>query len=172
MGTYTGNDVLLLMGSEGDWEVMSAAHSVLKEFGVACAVAVSSAHRCIDRTLSLVREAHADGVKVFIVGAGAAAHLAGVVAAASTRPVIGVPIDATSMKGMDALLATVMMPGGVPVATMAIGRAGAKNAGLLAVSVLALGDDTLAARLTAYRTDMADEVAEKSRRLNRTLQEG
>src|ERR1017187_468481 len=144
-------DVLILMGSDSDAPVMSAARDVLSEFGVRSEMTVASAHRSPARVLRLIDDAHARGVKVFIVGAGAAAHLAGVVAAHSTRPVIGVPIDSSALNGLDALLSTVQMPPGVPVATVAIGQAGATNAGVLAVQMMAIGDDALAGKLVEYK---------------------
>jgi phosphoribosylamine--glycine ligase len=128
---------------------------------------VASAHRSPARVLRLVDEAHRSGVKVFIIGAGAAAHLAGVVAAHTTRPVIGVPIDSSALKGLDALLSTVQMPPGVPVATVAIGRPGATNAGVLAAQIIALGDAEVAARLDAYKKALEDKVEVAAQRLSR-----
>ena len=132
--------VLILMGSDSDAPVMQAAVDVLREFEVPCEMTVASAHRSPERVMRLVAEAPGRGVRLFIVGAGAAAHLGGVVAAHTTLPVIGVPIDSSALKGMDALLSTVQMPPGVPVATVSIGKPGATNAGVLAVQMLALGD--------------------------------
>src|SRR6186997_3262787 len=140
-------DVLILMGSDSDADTMSAACAALTEFGLTWEMTVASAHRSPARVLRLIDGAHKNGVKVFIVGAGAAAHLAGVVAAHTTRPVIGVPIDSSALKGMDALLSTVQMPPGVPVATVSIGKPGATNAGVLAAQVLALSDPKIAAKL-------------------------
>src|SRR6186713_3484776 len=151
-------DVLILMGSDSDAAVMQAAGDALTEFGIACEMTVASAHRSPERVLRLVREAPGRGVKVFIVGAGAAAHLAGVVAAHTTLPVIGVPIDSSALKGLDALLSTVQMPPGVPVATVAIGKPGATNAGVLAAQMLALGDDALATRVAAYKQKLEEKV--------------
>ena len=151
-------DVLILMGSDSDAPVMSAAVDALKEFGLTSEMTVASAHRSPARVLRLVEEAPARGVKVFIVGAGAAAHLAGVVAAHTTLPVIGVPIDSSALKGMDALLSTVQMPPGVPVATVAIGKPGATNAGVLAAQMIALGQPALAAQLVAYKKKLAEKV--------------
>ena len=136
--------VLILMGSDSDAPVMSAAGEVLTEFGVTWEMTVASAHRSPARVMRLIDEAPGRGVKVFIVGAGAAAHLAGVVAAHTTLPVIGVPIDSSALKGLDALLSTVQMPPGVPVATVAIGKPGATNAGVLAAQMIALADPGLA----------------------------
>jgi len=158
-------DVLILMGSDSDAEIMSAAGAALNEFGLTWEMTVASAHRSPARVMRLIEEAHNGGVKVFIVGAGAAAHLAGVVAAHTTRPVIGVPIDSSALKGMDALLSTVQMPPGVPVATVAIGKPGATNAGVLAAQMIALGDPALARRLTDYKQTLADKVEAAAARL-------
>ena len=126
---------------------------------------VASAHRSPERVMRLVGEAPGRGVKVFIVGAGAAAHLAGVVAAHTTRPVIGVPIDSSALKGMDALLSTVQMPPGVPVATVSIGKPGATNAGVLAAQILAVGDRDIAAKLDQYKKTLAEKVEAAAERL-------
>jgi len=150
--------VLILMGSDSDAPVMQAAGDVLTEFGVTWEMTVASAHRSPARVMKLLHEAPGRGVRVFIVGAGAAAHLAGVVAAHSTQPVIGVPIDSSALKGMDALLSTVQMPPGVPVATVAIGKPGATNAGVLAVQMLALADAGLAAKLVEYKKKLEAKV--------------
>jgi phosphoribosylaminoimidazole carboxylase PurE protein len=158
-------DVLILMGSDSDAPVMKAAGDVLADFGLACEMTVASAHRSPARVLRLMNDAIARGVKVFIVGAGAAAHLAGVVAAHTTRPVVGVPIDSSALKGLDALLSTVQMPPGVPVATVAIGKPGATNAGVLAAQMIALGDPQLEARLQAYKKKLEDKVEAAARRL-------
>lgn len=158
-------DVLILMGSDSDAPVMKAASDVLAEFGLAWEMTVASAHRSPARVLRLLDDAVARGVKVFIVGAGAAAHLAGVVAAHTTRPVIGVPIDSSALKGLDALLSTVQMPPGVPVATVAVGKPGATNAGVLAAQMIALGEPKLDARLQAYKKKLEDKVEAAARRL-------
>ncbi|MEC8951811.1 MAG: 5-(carboxyamino)imidazole ribonucleotide mutase [Acidobacteriota bacterium] len=150
--------VVILMGSDSDAPVMQATADVLTKFGVGYTMTVASAHRSPDRVKRLIDEAHAGGVGVFIVGAGAAAHLAGVIAAHSSVPVVGVPIDSTALKGMDALLATVQMPPGVPVATMAIGKAGAANAAVLAVQILATGDAALVDKLTEYKASLVAKV--------------
>ena len=150
--------VVILMGSDSDASVMQATADVLTKFGVCYTMTVASAHRSPDRVKRLIDEAHAGGVGVFIVGAGAAAHLAGVIAAHSSIPVVGVPIDSTALKGMDALLATVQMPPGVPVATMAIGKAGATNAAVLAVQILATGDAALVDKLTEYKASLVAKV--------------
>jgi 5-(carboxyamino)imidazole ribonucleotide mutase len=153
--------VLILMGSDSDWPAMSPARDALAEMGVECDVHVSSAHRTPERTASLAREAAGRGIQVIICGAGAAAHLAGVVAAESPLPVLGVPLPASDLDGLDALLSTAQMPGGVPVGTLAIGKAGAKNAGLLAARILALSDPEVAAKVRAQREQMAREVEAK-----------
>src|SRR5512144_906408 len=124
-------DVLILMGSDSDLPIMNGAAELLGQLGVACEMTIASAHRSPARVERLVKEAPGRGVKVFIVGAGAAAHLAGMIAGQTTRPVIGVPIDSSALKGLDALLSTVQMPPGVPVATVSIGKPGATNAGVL-----------------------------------------
>lgn len=159
--------VLVLMGSDSDAAVMRAAGDVLTELGVSWTMTVASAHRSPARVLRLVGEAPAAGTRVFIVGAGAAAHLAGVVAAHTTLPVIGVPIDSSALKGMDALLSTVQMPPGVPVATVAIGKPGATNAGVLAAQMIALGDPAVAARLDAYKIKLAEKVEAAAKRLEK-----
>jgi phosphoribosylamine--glycine ligase len=153
------------MGSDSDAPVMQAAVDVLKEFGIACEMTVASAHRSPERVMRLVGEAPGRGVKVFIVGAGAAAHLAGVVAAHTTLPVIGVPIDSSALKGMDALLSTVQMPPGVPVATVSIGKPGATNAGVLAAQILAVGDRAIAAKLGQYKKTLAAKVEAAAEKL-------
>jgi phosphoribosylamine--glycine ligase len=157
--------VLILMGSDSDATIMRAAGDILTELGLTWEMTVASAHRSPARVLRLVQEAPARGVKVFIVGAGAAAHLAGVVAAHTTLPVIGVPIDSSALQGLDALLATVQMPPGVPVATVAIGKPGAINSGVLAAQMIALGDAALAARLVAYKQKLEERVEAAARRL-------
>ncbi|TNF50644.1 5-(carboxyamino)imidazole ribonucleotide mutase [bacterium] len=149
-------DVLILMGSPSDMETMKAADRVLDEFGVPHRVEVASAHRNPDRVHELVKEAEDEGCSVFITGAGWAAHLAGVVASLTTKPVIGVPIPSSPLNGLDSLLSTVQMPGGIPVATVALGSGGAANSALLAVSILALNDESLASKLAEYRRKMAE----------------
>ncbi len=154
-----------MMGSDSDYAIMSEASKVLDQFGVANEVMVTSAHRTPARTKKYVDQARKRGIQVLIAGAGAAAHLAGVVAAETTLPVIGVPIGSSPLQGFDSLLSTAQMPGGVSVATMAIGKAGAKNAGLLAVQILALGDARLTQKLGQYKKDMAKQVEAKNRKL-------
>src|SRR5215212_12176655 len=157
--------VLILMGSDSDAPIMQAAVDVLREFEVPCEMTVASAHRSPARVMRLVSEAPARGVRVFIVGAGAAAHLGGVVAAHTTLPVIGVPIDSSALKGMDALLSTVQMPPGVPVATVSIGKPGATNAGVLAAQILGVGDAAMATKLVAYKKKLAEKVEAAAARL-------
>ena len=150
--------VLILMGSDSDAPVMQGAVDILTELQIPCEMTVASAHRSPERVMRLVSEAPGRGVKLFIVGAGAAAHLGGVVAAHTTLPVIGVPIDSSALKGWDALLSTVQMPPGVPVATVSIGKPGATNAGVLAAQILALADTSLSQRLTTYKKKLAEKV--------------
>jgi phosphoribosylamine--glycine ligase len=161
-------DVLILMGSDSDAPIMQAAVDVLRELGISSEMTVASAHRSPERVMRLVSEAPGRGVKVFIVGAGAAAHLGGVVAAHTTKPVIGVPIDSSALKGLDALLSTVQMPPGVPVATVSIGKPGATNAGILAAQILAVGDSTVAAKLSEYKKSLAEKVERAAARLQET----
>jgi phosphoribosylamine--glycine ligase len=157
--------VLILIGSDSDAPVMQGAVDVLRDLGIASEMTVASAHRSPDRVLRLVRDAPGRGVKVFIVGAGAAAHLAGVVAAHTTLPVIGVPVDSSALKGLDALLSTVQMPPGVPVATVSIGKPGATNAGVLAAQILGLGDAKIAKALENYKKTLADKVEQTAEKL-------
>ena len=164
-------DVLILMGSDSDAPIMQSAADALKEFGISSEMTVASAHRSPARVMRLVEEAPGRGVKVFIVGAGAAAHLGGVVAAHTILPVIGVPIDSSALKGLDALLATVQMPPGVPVATVGVGPMGAANAAHLAVAIMALGDDALRQRLEQRRGKMRDEVLAKAATVPQKLRE-
>jgi 5-(carboxyamino)imidazole ribonucleotide mutase len=157
--------VAILMGSESDWPVMQGAVDTLETLGVRCEVRVTSAHRTPRATAEYVADAEKRGCAAFICGAGMAAHLAGAVAAGTIKPVIGVPIDSGPLAGFDALLSTVQMPGGIPVATVAIGKAGAKNAGYLAAQMLALADPALAARLRADRDANAARVTEQNAKL-------
>src|ERR1700710_1760124 len=139
------------MGSQSDWDTMRHAAETLAALGVACEKHIVSAHRTPDRLFAFAKGAKAAGFKIIIAGAGGAAHLPGMTASMTELPVLGVPIESKALKGMDSLLSIVQMPAGVPVGALAIGEAGAKNAGLLAAAILALGDDALAARLAAYR---------------------
>lgn len=157
------------MGSDSDLEIMKEAGKSLDDFGVAYEIDVTSAHRSPDRTADYARKAAERGIKVIIAGAGGAAHLAGVIAAHTTLPVIGVPIPATSLNGMDSLLATVQMPAGIPVATVAIGKPGATNAGILAAQMIALADAGVAKKMTAHKEKLAKGVEEKSKKLKASL---
>lgn len=150
--------VVIVIGSKSDYEVMNESTGVLKEFGVPHEVRVISAHRTPDNAYAFATGAEGRGIKVIIAAAGKAAHLAGVLAALTTLPVIGVPMATSDLGGFDSLLSMVQMPGGIPVGTVAIGKAGAKNAALLAVSILALSDSSLNNKLKAYRQKMRTEV--------------
>lgn len=161
--------VLIVMGSDSDKPVMEETVKVLKEFGVSFEMRISSAHRSPRKTSALVSGAAGRGIKVIIAAAGVAAHLAGVIAAETILPVVAVPMQGGALNGLDALYSMVQMPGGIPVATMAIGKAGAKNAGLFAVQMLALADPALAARLRAYKEGLAAEVEQKDQALQRSL---
>jgi len=164
--------VLILMGSDSDAPIMSAAGEVMTELGVTWDMTVASAHRSPARVMRLIAEAPGRGVRVFVVGAGAAAHLAGVVAAHTTLPVIGVPIDSSALKGLDALLSTVQMPPGVPVATVSIGKPGATNAGVLAAQILAIADPAIARALASYKKKLADKVEQAAEKLRTAQAQG
>ena len=153
--------VAIVMGSQSDWETMKNASAVLEKLGVAHECRIVSAHRTPDRLVSFAKGAHLEGFKVVIAGAGGAAHLPGMVASMTHLPVLGVPVESKALKGMDSLLSIVQMPGGIPVGTLAIGVPGATNAGILAASILATSDETLAQRLIAFRTAQTESVAEK-----------
>jgi phosphoribosylaminoimidazole carboxylase PurE protein len=157
--------VLVLIGSDSDAPVMRGVVETLGGFGIAARLTVASAHRSPARVTRLVAEAERSDVQVFIAGAGAAAHLAGVIAAHTTRPVIGVPLDSSPLSGFDALLATVQMPPGVPVATVSVGKAGATNAAVLAAQIIALSDPAVAARLADYKAGLADKVEQAAARV-------
>lgn len=158
--------VCIIIGSDSDAEVMSQACAALDEAEVAYEMSVASAHRSPERTKEIITAAERDGAAVFIAGAGMAAHLPGVVASFTTKPVIGVPLAGGALQGIDALLAMAQMPPGIPVATVAVG--GARNAGILAAQIIALTDDALAGRLRAQRVSMAKHVAEKSKKVERS----
>lgn len=162
--------VLIVMGSDSDLPTMEEAATILTDFGVPFEMRISSAHRSPKRTAQLAHDAAGRGIKLIIAAAGMAAHLAGVIAAETTLPVIGVPMGGGALSGVDALYAMVQMPGGIPVATMAIGKAGAKNAGLFAVQILALNDPGLARKFAAYRSQMAVEVEQKDAALQASRQ--
>jgi 5-(carboxyamino)imidazole ribonucleotide mutase len=159
----------ILMGSDSDLPTMGEAAKVLREFEIPFEIHVSSAHRTPDRVIRFARDAEKRGFRVLIAGAGGAAHLAGVTAAHTLLPVIGVPMEGGTLHGLDALLSTVQMPGGIPVATVAIGKPGARNAGLLAVQILALTDPGLRRGLLASRRRMSAQIAEKDRQLQATF---
>src|SRR5271170_3396556 len=161
--------VSIVMGSDSDLEIMREAATTLKEFGIAYEIDVTSAHRSPDRTADYARKAASRGIRVIIAGAGGAAHLAGVIAAHTTLPVIGVPIPSTSLQGMDSLLATVQMPAGIPVATVAIGKPGATNAGILAAQMIGLADASISEKLVAHKEKLARRVEEKSTKLRGSL---
>ncbi|MCL4401361.1 MAG: 5-(carboxyamino)imidazole ribonucleotide mutase [Acidobacteria bacterium] len=154
--------VLVLMGSRSDWETMRSTSEVLAQFGVPHECRVASAHRSPELTVELASGAEARGVEVIIAAAGAAAHLAGVVAAHTVLPVFGVPMESKALKGLDSLLSTVQMPAGIPVGTLAIGGAGARNAALLAVAVLANSRPGLREKLRHYRAEQAEKVARET----------
>jgi 5-(carboxyamino)imidazole ribonucleotide mutase len=161
--------VSIVMGSDSDLEIMREAGKALDDFGIAYEMDVTSAHRSPDRTAEYARKAAGRGIRVIIAGAGGAAHLAGVIAAHTSLPVIGVPIPSTSLNGLDSLLATVQMPSGIPVATVAIGKPGAGNAGILAAQILALSTPELAKKMTAHKEKLASGVEEKSKKLQAAL---
>ena len=152
--------VVICMGSQSDWETMQEAAHILDALDVGYEARIISAHRTPDRLSSFAASAASDGVHVIIAGAGGAAHLPGMMAAHTRLPVLGVPVESQALKGMDSLLSIVQMPGGVPVGTLAIGKPGAKNAGLMAAQILALADDAVAARLEAWRRAQTEQVAE------------
>ena len=152
--------IMICMGSQSDWPTMSAAKDILDQLDVACDVRIISAHRTPDRLTSFAKSAADNGVQVIIAGAGGAAHLPGMIASHTCLPVLGVPVESKALKGMDSLLSIVQMPGGVPVGTLAIGPAGAKNAGLMAAQILALTDTGLRTRLHAWRKVQTEAVAD------------
>jgi 5-(carboxyamino)imidazole ribonucleotide mutase len=159
------------MGSDSDFAVMSEAARTLERFGISYEMEVLSAHRTPARAHEYATTALSRGLKVLIAGAGAAAHLAGVMAASTTIPVIGVPLGSSSLNGLDALLATVQMPGGIPVATMAIDKAGAVNAAIFAAEILGIADEQIARKLVAHKEELARGVAEKNARLQKQIAE-
>ncbi len=161
--------VMIIMGSDSDWKIMKKAAQVLQDFAVDFEIHVASAHRTTNKALELAREAEKRGVDVIIAGAGAAAHLPGVLAAVTTLPVIGIPINATALQGVDALYSIVQMPSGVPVATVAID--GAKNAALLAVQILGVKEPELRKKFKEYKDKMVDEVAVKNDNIQKLLSE-
>jgi phosphoribosylaminoimidazole carboxylase PurE protein len=168
MSTNEGNRVLILMGSDSDLPVMKKAGAVLAEFGVGYSMRVLSVHRAPERAMGVASGARDEGYQVVICGAGMAAHLAGAVAAKTTLPVIGVPLESGALHGLDALYATVQMPPGVPVATVAVG--GGRNAGVLALQILSLSDEQIAEQLRAFKEKLSEEVLEKDRRIQAELE--
>jgi phosphoribosylaminoimidazole carboxylase PurE protein len=163
--------VSIVMGSDSDLEIMREAGKALDEFGIAYEIDVTSAHRSPDRSAEFARQAAGRGIRVIIAGAGGAAHLAGVIAAHTILPVIGVPIPSTSLQGMDSLLSTVQMPAGIPVATVAIGKPGATNAGILAAQILGVADASIAKKLEAHKEKLAKGVEEKSKKLQAAMKQ-
>ncbi|MCK4758708.1 MAG: 5-(carboxyamino)imidazole ribonucleotide mutase [Candidatus Aminicenantes bacterium] len=161
--------VAVFIGSDSDFEIVKDALDILKEFRVSYKLEVTSAHRSPERTVKLIKSSEEDGAEVFIAVAGKAAHLAGIVAAHTVRPVIGVPVKSSALNGMDALLSTVQMPKGIPVATMGLGKSGAVNAALLAVQVLGLKEPSLKEKLKEYREKMASEVESKSKKIQEKI---
>ncbi len=163
MGNF---EVALMIGSESDYPIIEESLKVLDKFSISYKLTVASAHRTPERTERFIEFCESKGVKVFIVAAGAAAHLPGVVAAKTNLPVIGVPIAATALNGTDALYSIVQMPGGIPVGTMAIGKAGAKNAAIFACQIIALNNPQLQLKLNNFRVEMKNKIKEQSQRLN------
>lgn len=157
--------VAIFIGSDSDYEVVKDAQAILKEYKVSFALEITSAHRSPARTLRLIEDYEEKGVEVFIAVAGKAAHLAGVVAAHTVKPVIGVPVESSSLDGLDALLSTVQMPKGVPVATMGLGKSGASNSALLAIQILSLNDSSLVRKLKESREKMAAQIEAKSKKI-------
>jgi 5-(carboxyamino)imidazole ribonucleotide mutase len=157
--------VSIVMGSDSDLEIMNEAAKALEQFGIAYEIDITSAHRSPARTSEYSKKARERGIRVIIAGAGGAAHLAGVIAAETTLPVIAVPIPSTALLGLDSLLAMVQMPAGIPVATVAIGKPGATNAGILAAQIIAISDNKVADKLTAYKAKLDQGVADKSKKL-------
>jgi phosphoribosylaminoimidazole carboxylase PurE protein len=166
-GTTLKSKVLIIMGSDSDLPVMEEAAKMLVEFGIPYDMTVSSAHRTPERTLSLIRKAEKQKVAVIIAGAGMAAHLPGVIASFTVLPVIGVPLDSSPLRGMDALLSIVQMPPGIPVATVAVGKAGARNAGILAAQIIAGKDPEMTKKLLDHRAKMAKDVEDKAERIKK-----
>ncbi|MDA9212169.1 5-(carboxyamino)imidazole ribonucleotide mutase [Gammaproteobacteria bacterium] len=164
--TNQTTDVAIIMGSDSDLPIVEAAFPILESFGVNYTKNVLSAHRTPHAVIDFINKSESNGCKVFIAAAGMAAHLAGALAAHTTKPVIGIPIESGGMGGMDSLLSTVMMPPGVPVATVAVGKSGAKNSAILAVQILATGNDVLSSKLDDYKENMKNEVLEKNNKLN------
>src|SRR6202795_4894007 len=169
MAMSTKPRVSIVMGSDSDLDIMRESAKALEEFGIEYEIDVTSAHRSPERTAEFARGTRERGIRVIIAGAGGAAHLAGAIAAHTTLPVIGVPIPSTSLQGMDSLLATVQMPAGIPVATVAIGKPGATNAGILAAQIIGVADAAIAKKLEAHKEKLARGVEEKSKKLQSSL---
>ena len=164
--TNNSIDVAVVMGSDSDLPVVSEVFKIFDQFGVKYSKSVLSAHRSPHQVIELIKTSESNGCKVFIAAAGMAAHLAGAVAAHSYKPVIGIPIESGGLGGLDALLSTAQMPPGIPVATVAIGKAGAKNGAILAIQMIAISDGDMAQKLSDYRTNLTNEVLEKNKNLN------
>ena len=159
-------DVAILMGSDSDLPVVSEVFKIFDEFGVKYTKSVLSAHRSPHQVIELIKTSESNGCKLFIAAAGMAAHLAGAVAAHSFKPVIGIPIESGGLGGLDALLSTAQMPPGIPVATVAIGKAGAKNSAILAIQMLSISDENMADKFSKYRANLTNKVLEKNKNLN------
>ena len=159
--------VLIIMGSDSDLPVMEETAKILDGFGISYHMTVASAHRTPERTQRLVKDAERNGVDVIVAGAGMAAHLPGVIASHTVLPVVGVPIDSSSLNGIDALLSIIQMPPGIPVAAVAVGKAGARNAGILAAQIIARKDPRLAKKLLDHRKKMSEEVEDKAKRIEK-----
>lgn len=157
----------IVMGSDSDLTVMKEGAEVLDSFGIGYEITITSAHRSPDKTREYVHSAEKRGIKIIIAGAGWSAQLAGVIAAETTMPVIGVPIDSSPLLGLDSILSTLQMPSGIPVAAMSVGKTGAKNAAIFAVQILAVGDKSLQDKLKAHKKRLADEVEEKDKKIKR-----
>jgi phosphoribosylaminoimidazole carboxylase PurE protein len=164
--TENSIDVAILMGSDSDLPVVSEVFKIFDEFGVKYSKSVLSAHRSPHQVIELIKTSESNGCKLFIAAAGMAAHLAGAVAAHSHKPVIGIPIESGGLGGLDALLSTAQMPPGIPVATVAIGKAGAKNSAILAIQMLAISNEDMANKFSTYRANLTNEVLEKNKKLN------
>ena len=164
--TENSIDVAILMGSDSDLPVVSEVFKIFEEFGVKYSKSVLSAHRSPHQVIELIKTSESNGCKLFIAAAGMAAHLAGAVAAHSHKPVIGIPIESGGLGGLDALLSTAQMPPGIPVATVAIGKAGAKNSAILAIQMLAISNEDMANKFSTYRSNLTNEVLEKNKKLN------
>ena len=164
--TSKTTDVAIIMGSDSELPIVEAAFPILESFGINYTKNVLSAHRTPHAVIDFINKSESNGCKVFIAAAGMAAHLAGALAAHTTKPVIGIPIESGGMGGMDSLLSTVMMPPGVPVATVAVGKSGAKNSAILAVQILATSDENLSSKLEDYKENMKNEVLDKNNKLN------